>query len=180
MKLFFTAGLEKMKLKKGFMGFGFELMGYVVGVTAVVIFLSSILLSTLREAASTHDLEYFLAHARVTYSGSGFFYTDKDTGRAYPGMIVPGQYKEETLKQLFGDDPANAQAPNIPFADTRKFALKFSYDGNILFYNRELFETAEYVYQNPEAYYNGIYLVTPVTVGQHDTALQQGMMFITE
>ncbi|MBI2138825.1 hypothetical protein HYU13_04500 [Candidatus Woesearchaeota archaeon] len=156
--------LPMPRSRKGIAEFGFQMIGYLVGYLAFLGILSSLLLITLRQAADTHGMEFYLAQSRLLYSPDSFFVEDKELMRSYPSIVDSEKLKEETLLALF--------------AEQKGLGIKFQHGTHPpVFYNRDFYEVGEYVLDAPYSTYTGTLISIPSLMGSLQAPASLGVVY---
>jgi len=155
--------------KKGLAVHWFMMIGYMLGIMAFLIILSYMVTTAIADSADMHNLEYYLAYNRLTYSKDSIFYYDASIDRSYPGIVDPTKlYEDEgTVKNLFGEN--------------QDLGIKLSL-GTLakqeVFYNKELYEIAEPVFNLENSIYGGFENKLPVIdTNKKNTLILMGLMY---
>lgn len=153
--------------KKGLAVHWFMMIGYILGIMAFLTMLSYLVINSIALSADTYHLEYYLLFNRAVYSKDSVFYYDASIDRVYPGVIDVEKFYDETLNNLFGE--------NEDFGVKLSIGDENKYD---IFYNKNIYETGEYVFELENSVYGGLRYSFPITVkdGGNDILLI-GLMY---
>ena len=151
--------------KKGDLAAHFFLMiCYVVGILAFLTLLSYLVTTAIAQSANTYNLEYYLVLNRMIYPKEGIFHYDEDIDRVYPGIIDSSKLDEKRLNTLFGENQD---------VSTRLKTSKYD-----VYYNKNIYDVGEYVYEIDIATYGGLIQTVPITDQQgNNDILQIGLIY---
>jgi len=150
--------------KKGLAVHWFLMIGYIVGIMAFLTILSTLVIRAVALSADTHNMEYYLIYNRVVYSKDSIFYYDSSIGRSYPGIVDFNKFNEENINNLWGKQES--------------FGVKLSINNNQnIFYNKNLYEQGEYVFELENSVYGGLKHTFPIKTKEGNNILLIGLMY---